>query len=256
MVGYPSRIDAQFKYYTFITVIYAMLMITAQAVAYRLIQIGPFLEPGGIFIFPASFAVGDILSEVYGPTLARRSIIFSLCAQAFYSILPPIVNSLPYPADWVHLDAYKVVFGSSWLVFCSNLAAVLVGMVFNVQLIAKTKFLVAGKYFSVRSFISSAIGELILTAIIVSVALAPVVGIAMGAKLFINMFLFKTLFSLAVIFPASLVVVFLKRHDNVDIYEENILLNPLRALFVRSPQRAGVNVIRFSESKGRIKNGI
>src|SRR5690606_26040201 len=114
--------------------------------------------------------------EVYGPTLARRSIFIALFAQAFYSLVPIGVNALPYPSNWHHVDAYKLVFGSSWLVFVSNLAAVITGMLLNTQIIGKTKLITRGKLFSVRSLFSSAIGEFVLTAIIVSIALVPVVG--------------------------------------------------------------------------------
>ena len=72
----------QFKYYPLLAISYAVCMITAQACAYRLLQIGPFVVPGGIFVFPATFVISDIISEVYGPTLARRAIVFTLFAHS------------------------------------------------------------------------------------------------------------------------------------------------------------------------------
>lgn len=236
MHNYKQRIQAQFKYYVLLTVVYASLMITAQAVAYRLIEIGPFLEPGGIFIFPATFVLSDIISEVYGPTLARRSILIALFAQAFYSVLPMVVNTLPHPEGHAQtIAAYQLIFNKSWLVFLSNLVAVLIGMVLNTQLIAKTKLLTRGKYFTIRSLISSAVGEFILTAIIVAIALVPVEGVFVGAKLFVDMFLFKTIFSLLVIVPASFLVVLFKKLDRVDVYEESVTLNPMKCFL--SPQK-------------------
>lgn len=244
------RANEQFKYYVFLSVLYAILMVTAQAVAYRLIQLGPFLEPGGIFIFPATFAVSDVIAEVYGPTLARRSIFIALFAQAFYSLIPIGVNALPHPVTWHHMDAYRLVFGSSWLVFISNLAAVMVGMILNTQIIGKTKLITRGKLFSVRSLFSSAIGEFVLTAIIVSIALVPVEGIDSGTKLFINMFLFKLGFSFVAVFPASLMVVIFKKLDNADVYEKNISFNPM-SQFIRRDKNKPANLIDFFESKKR-----
>ncbi len=228
------RINEQFKYYVFLSVFYAILMVTAQSVAYRLIQIGPFLEPGGIFIFPATFAISDVISEAYGPTLARKTIFIALFAQAFYSIIPIGVNMLPSPSTWNHRDAYDLVFGSSWLVFASNLAAVLVGMIFNTQLIGKTKIIARGKFFKFRSFFSCAIGELILTTIIVSIALVPVEGFQMGKHLFINMYLFKIGFSLLFLYPASFLVVALKKLDGADVYETKVSINPWSSVFRRN----------------------
>ena len=245
MNHFRNRLEHQFKYYPVVSIAYAVLMITAQACAYRLIQIGPFVEPGGILVFPATFVVSDIISEVYGPTLARRTILFTLVAQAFYSLMPIIVNVLPHPPQWHQAAAFKTVFGSSWLVFLSNLVAVLTGMVINTQLIGKTKLLAKGRFFAIRSLLSSAIGEFILTAIIVMIALVPVEGFQLGLKLFINMFLFKMAFSVLMIYPASLLVVLLKKADNVDIYEQNISINPLTAFLNKPKYVSADNVLKF-----------
>ncbi len=249
------RVQEQFKYYVFLSVLYAILMVTAQAVAYRLLQLGPFLEPGGIFIFPATFAVSDVIAEVYGPTLARRSIYIALFAQAFYSLIPMGVNALPHPATWHHTDAYLLVFGSSWLVFISNLVAVMTGMILNTQIIGKTKLIARGKWFSLRSLFSSAIGEFVLTGIIVLIALVPVEGINSGSKLFINMFLFKLGFSFLAVFPASLMVIVFKKLDGVDVYEENISLNPMSQFFKRNENKT-VNLIDFLENKRKKEAGL
>lgn len=238
------RLRGQYKYYTFLSVLYVTLMISAQAVAYRFIKIGVFLEPGGIFIFPATFAISDVIAEVYGPTLARRTIHFSLFSQAFYSLVPIFVNSLPAPSGWEYFRAYNVVFGSSWLVFVSNLIAVLVGMTLNAQIIGKTKLMTRGRFFSLRSLLSSALGECILTAIIVLIALLPVVGMQKASILFFNMMLFKLGFSFIAAFPANLLVVLFKKLDDVDVYEENISFNPL-SRFIKSKSVGKSNVVKF-----------
>ncbi|MDF1760378.1 MAG: queuosine precursor transporter [Coxiellaceae bacterium] len=245
------KIKSQFKYYMLLSVFYAVLMITAQAVAYRMMLLGPFIEPGGIFIFPATFALSDIIAEVYGPTLARRTIFTALIAQSFFSLIPLWVNAMPHPINWHHMDAYHLVFGASWLVFLSNLTAVLVGMILNAQIIGKTKILTQGRYFSLRSLFSSAIGEFVLTAIIVAIALVPVEGWHTGMQLFINMFLFKVVFSAIAVLPASLIVVLLKKVERVDIYEEHVSFNPLSALLRRNSSKPAnvVNMFPPEQSK-------
>lgn len=247
-----TRVKEQFKGYLFLSVFYAILMVTAQAMAYRLIELGTFLEPGGIFIFPMSFAVSDIIAEVYGPSLARRSIFAALFAQGFYSFVPMLVNILPHPAAWHHADAYQLVFGSSWLVFVSNLIAVMVGMILNTQIIGKTKIKTQGKYFCLRSLFASAIGEFILTAIIVCIALIPVEGIYIGMKLFLNMFLFKLVFSFLATYPASFFVKIFKKLDNCDVYEEHVSLNPISQytsfMYSKKAETNPTNSINFVNS--------
>lgn len=242
-----SKVGVQFKYYVFLSVFYAILMVTAQAVAYRLIQIGPFTLPGGIFIFPATFAVSDVIAEVYGPTLARKSIYAALFAQAFYTFMPMLINGLPYPMKWHDSHAYQIVFDFSWLVFLSNFVAVMMGMILNTQIIGKTKLRARGKWFLGRSLLSSAVGEFVLTAIIVSIALVPIEGMGSGVHLFLNMFLFKIGFSVLAVFPAGAMVVLFKRLDQVDVYEANVTFNPLHQFF-KQPEKPS-NLIDFVKNK-------
>lgn len=239
-----SRTNEQFKYYTLLTVLYTIFIVTAQAMAYRLIQLGPFIEPGGIFIFPATFTVSDMIAEVYGPTLARRTIFFALIAQAFFTVVPIWMNTLPYPSNFEHFEAFQIVFGRSWLVYLSNIVAILVGMVVNVQLIGKTKIWVHGRFFWLRSLCVTAVGEFVLTAIIVLIALVPEVGSKIGWMLFWNMFLFKMVFTCIVLFPASFFVAMLKKVEQIDIYEKNVSINPLNGLVKR---KSLGNVVSLSE---------
>ena len=172
--------------------------------------------------------------------------MYSLIAQGFFSFSPIIVNLLPYPANWHHAQEFKDVFNSSWLVFLSNVAAVSIGMVLNTQIIGKTKALYKGKFFELRSLASSAIGELILTFVIVAIALAPVVGIQRGLTLFINMFLFKTAFSVVVVPIARYFVDRFKKWDDVDVYEKDVSINPGAIFFKRKQPKD--NVINFKAS--------
>jgi uncharacterized integral membrane protein (TIGR00697 family) len=240
------RLNQQLKYYTFLSMLYVVLMVTAQSIAFRMMQIGLFLEPGGIFIFPASFAVSDIIAEVYGPSLARRCIFFGLISQAFFGIITTLINHMPYPVWWNEKHSFEIVFGNSILVFLSNLVAVVTGTILNTQLIGKTKLLAKGRFFSLRSLFSSAIGEFILTIIIVAIALAPVVGLEKGLALFVNMFIFKVCFSIIFIVPSSFFVVLFKKLDNIDVYEENVSLNVFNIVAGKGHYKR--NIIKFNSA--------
>lgn len=217
-----ARIEQQFKYYTFLCVLYAMCLLVAQTLAYRMLQVGDLLLPGGIFIFPASYTLGDILAEVYGYSLSRRAIYYSMVCQLIFSIVSSVVIHLPYPQGWNHYNDYITVFGSTWLVLISNVVAIGFGMLVNTYSICKTKVLVKGRFFAIRSFFASSFGELITTGIIVCIALVPVIGLGKGFKIFWSMFLFKTAYAAVAMIPAAFLANYLKRLENADIYETNL----------------------------------
>lgn len=75
-----------------------MLIITAQLAASvlgpRTILIGPFLLPGGIWSFPLTFFLWDIVTEVYGFQRAKQLIWYYLFAQIVFALLVDFGYSL------------------------------------------------------------------------------------------------------------------------------------------------------------------
>ena len=46
-------------------------LLVANIIAVKLIAVGPWVMPAGVIIFPLSFILGDVLTEVYGYGRAR-----------------------------------------------------------------------------------------------------------------------------------------------------------------------------------------
>ncbi len=212
------------KGFLLLSIIYVACVISAQVLAYRIIQIGPFVEPGGIFLFPATFIIADILSEVYGPSLTRRVVFNTLVGQALFCLIAFIVLHMPHPPGWEHNTAYQYVLGSTWLVFLSNTVALSIGIIFSSQFIARTKLYTKGRYFIIRSFLASALGEIITTSIIVAIALLPVLGLSKAMNLFIGMYVAKAIYSIVMLIPANIAVIVCKKVDQIDAYESDIHL--------------------------------
>ncbi len=57
-----------------ITVIFVTCLIAANIIAVKVISFGFLILPASIFVFPLSYIIGDILTEVYGYRWARRVI--------------------------------------------------------------------------------------------------------------------------------------------------------------------------------------
>ena len=57
-----------------IVAIFITCLITANITAVKLVGLFGIILPAAIFIFPLSYIAGDVLTEVYGYSLARRVI--------------------------------------------------------------------------------------------------------------------------------------------------------------------------------------
>ena len=56
------------------TALFVTCLITANVIAVKLVAIGGQILPAGIVIFPVSYILGDVLTEVYG--LRRARLVF------------------------------------------------------------------------------------------------------------------------------------------------------------------------------------
>lgn len=74
------------KYFIYIAVAFVTVLMVSNTAATKLIQIGPFAFAGAIFIFPISYAFGDILTEVYGYRASRKIIWSGFGALVFMSL--------------------------------------------------------------------------------------------------------------------------------------------------------------------------
>lgn len=80
-----SRIprEINLKFVLPLAMFYLMIYLAADAVAYKMVAIGPALEPGPPFIFPLSYAIADVIAEVYGYKISRNIIWLTLFVSAY-----------------------------------------------------------------------------------------------------------------------------------------------------------------------------
>ncbi len=61
--------------YPYIVAIFVGLLLLSNIGATKFIALGPLTFDGGAILFPLTYVIGDILSEVYGLKAARRAIL-------------------------------------------------------------------------------------------------------------------------------------------------------------------------------------
>jgi len=100
----------QYKYPYFLLGLYLTFLLSTVCLASRITSVGALLEPGGIFVFPITFSICDIVGEVYGYAYPRLFIWIGVIAELFFSLIVITVSHLPAPAFFTHADAYQIVF--------------------------------------------------------------------------------------------------------------------------------------------------
>lgn len=218
--------DKQYKYPLLLLGLYLICLLSTVCLASRITYVGPLIQPGGIFLFPVTFTVCDIVGEVYGYSYPRLFIWIGAAAEFIFSISLISVAHMPYPVDLKHPEAYQIVFDPTFRYVCSGLVALLIGEFTNVYILAKWKIRLRGRLFYMRSIVSTALGQAMLTII---VDLLNYSGKLTNSHLVWMMFsgyIWKMGFALLAAYPAWLIVKKLKQVENVDYFDVNTNFNP------------------------------
>lgn len=204
--------------------IFITCLITANVIAVKIVAFGSFVLPAAIFVFPVSYIFGDILTEVYGYKTARRVIWLGFACNLIFVFFAWIGQLLP-PADfWSGQDAYKAILGYTPRLLAASFAGYLVGEFINSFVLARMKVLTKGRWLWMRTIGSTILGEGLDTAIFITVAFIGTPAFAFG--LIFNHWVSKV--GIEVIFtPATYAIVnWLKRKENIDVYDNRTRFNP------------------------------
>lgn len=150
--------------------------ITANVMATQIIQIGSLsIFDAGTIIFPLTYMLGEVVTEVWGFRTARRLILLTFACQMLFTLFAWIATCIPTPADTKAMtEAYAMIFGFVPRIMGASVCAFLVGETTNAWVMSHLKEHFGGPMWT-RTISSSAVGYLLDTTIFVFIAFAGVV---------------------------------------------------------------------------------
>ncbi|MDR2150747.1 MAG: queuosine precursor transporter [Spirochaetaceae bacterium] len=190
---------------------------------------------GGTLLFPFSYILGDILTEVYGFKASRRAIWSGFIGMALVSGVFLLLRLLPSDPSWESYagsGAYDAILGginSGGLVIAS-LAAYFVGEFSNSAILSRMKLAMQGKHLWVRTIGSTLVGELLDSFVFIAIATAAgVFSQDMFVSLVFTNYLFKCSLEALMTPLTALTIVQLKKVEAIDTYDKGVSLNPFKA---------------------------
>lgn len=124
--------------------IYIAAIIVSNATAGRLVQLGPFVFPGAIFLFALTFTLRDAIHVVGGWPVAKSLIVAGFAANALLAGYGLAVIYLPAPV-WFDGTAYEAVFGMTARVVAASLAAFGVAAFLDAYVFERLKRSIVGR---------------------------------------------------------------------------------------------------------------
>jgi uncharacterized integral membrane protein (TIGR00697 family) len=230
-----------FKYLDIILVVFVLLLVLSNiASSAKIIDWGISIGSiglsfdAGTLLFPISYVIGDVMTEVYGFKRTRRILWIGFGALIFSALAFKLVQIMPAESTWqasVGQENYNLVLGgfSSGSIVVASLVGYFAGSFSNAILMAFMKVLTKGKLLWSRTIGSTIVGEAVDTFSFILVAtVLRVFPWSLFWSLTITNYIFKVFIEAAVTPLTYWVVNALKRAEGIDIFDEGVSLSPFK----------------------------
>jgi len=213
--------------YTVVVALFITCLITANIISVKLIDVFGLVLPAGVLIFPISYITGDVLTEVYGYTQARRVIWLGFFCNLLVVIAIWLGNVIQPAGFWQGQTAYELILGYTPRLLIASFLAYLTGEFLNAFVMAKMKILTQGRWLWTRTISSTLVGQGLDSMVFISLAFFGAIPIKALVLAIITQWLVKSAYE-AIATPLTYVSVrFLKKHEGLDVYDYHTRFNPL-----------------------------
>lgn len=109
----------------------------------------------GVFLYPLTFLVVDMLNEFYGLRLARKAILFAFASNALITVLLSFTSYLPGLSGWKLDTPYSEVMAHVSSVLVASSVSFIFSEYVNSYLLSKIKELTNARLLYLRVFLST-----------------------------------------------------------------------------------------------------
>lgn len=163
-----------------LTLLYCVCMVTSNILAAKqYVFIGDIALNCGTIVFPITYILSDIFSEVYGYKWSRFSWLLATCACLFVVVCSQIAIAMPHPDFWTNQDAFAATLGNAPRTLFASMAAFAAGDFVNDRVFRAMRNKQGGtlKGFGSRAIMSSFVGEAVDSIVFFPIAFYGIVPV-------------------------------------------------------------------------------
>jgi queuosine precursor transporter len=210
------------------TALFVTCLLTANIIAAKLVVVGGLTLTAGIVIFPISYVLGDVLTEVWGYAATRRVIWLGFACNALMVLAIWLGGELPAAPFWRGELAYHEILGHTPRILMASFAAYLIGEFANAFVLAKLKIATQGRWLWMRTIGSTVVGQALDSVVFVTLAFAGLVPPGALARIVAGQWLVKVAYEAAATPLTYAAVAGLKSREQVDTFDYDTDFNPVR----------------------------
>lgn len=172
----PAFASVGSTYYPILVAVFTALVIVSNLTATKGVAFGPILTDGGFIVFPLTYIIGDVLSEVYGFKAAGRAIILGFLMNILAAVALWATVHLPAADFYENQEHFENVANSYYGLIIAGLAGFIVGQTINAGVVVLIKERTKEKHLWARLVGSTFAGQLGDTLVFCAIA-GHVIGI-------------------------------------------------------------------------------
>lgn len=155
-----------------LVVLFTSCLIISNILANRMLEVGGYSLDAGNLLFPVTYILSDVFSEVYGYKWSRRVTWWAAAMNLLFSVLVAVTNRWPAPA-YYDPAPFEAALSNSARIVAASLISYVVGDLVNDKVFEALRRNVAqGEGFATRAFLSSVAGQIVDSFLFVSIAFA------------------------------------------------------------------------------------
>lgn len=213
------------KYYHLLSQIFILLLILANIAEIKICDFFGFSIGAGTIVFPLIYVLNDIITEVYGFTAGRKTIMNALYSNCLFSLFLYIIILLPPSRSWDCQVAFTEVFSLSPRIVIASIISYFIGELLNSYIIANLKIKFQGSFFALRAIGSTFISSILESLIFSFLAFYGRLPLYELLEMIILLSLIKVTYEI-IIMPFTLRIVnFLKKVEGNEIFEKPTIMN-------------------------------
>lgn len=208
--------------YLLLTVVFTTCLLISNLVASKIVVIASVAVPVGIFLFPITYIINDVIAEVWGFRKARLMIWLAFAMNFFAVLFYQFAVALPPAPFWSGQDAFSTILSQTPRIAVASLLAFLAGSFLNAYVMSKMKVAMNGNKFSVRAIASTMVGEAADSVIFISIAFCGILTTYQLVMMMITQALLKTLYEIIILPITQRVVVYIKKKEQTDVFDTDV----------------------------------
>ncbi len=211
-----------------LTLLFTVSLLISNIIAAKQVLL-PFgiIMTAAVFIFPITYILSDVFSEVYGYRWSRLTAYMAFAANLFMVIVFSLVIITPAPSFWTNQEAFQTVLGNTPRILIASLSAFMIGDFINDRVFKrmKEKHPSSHKGFGFRAIISSFAGEVVDSLIFLPIAFLGQMPINNLVVMLIMQVLIKTGYEIVILPITYKVVQIVSKYEQRQPTEPKTLYN-------------------------------